>query len=130
MATTRSDVRFDNLHTQAATFEADTTLTYSATAPYGTEHVGKAVTLSEPATVKLADTGDTILGRLDRIESDGKAVVSYHGVVAFTVSDTAPFATATGVIAGASGEITADTAGTSTLKVWDIQAGRVYVYLP
>lgn len=59
----------------------DSTITYSATAPYGSTVAGLnlAVSLSADGTVKLAADAEAIVGRLELVEADNKAKVAVRG---------------------------------------------------
>lgn len=64
------------------TVKADgSTIVYSATEPYGSTAVGKAVTPSAADTVALAGDGEPILGRLEKVGPDGYCTVKWRGDV-------------------------------------------------
>lgn len=80
MADPRNAVDFGGIGYQAETYLIDdTTITYDSTQPGGSAAVGKAVTLSDGATVALAADGEAVLGKLIKVESDDKAVVQTGG---------------------------------------------------
>lgn len=80
MADPRNTVAFDDIGYEAQTFLIDnSTVTYSATATGGSAQVGLAVTLSTHKTVALAGSGEFVLGKLIKVESDNKAVVQTGG---------------------------------------------------
>lgn len=82
MADPRDDVRHDGVRQGRDTFKIDnSTITYEADQPNGSQHVGKAVTLSAADTVALAGDGAAILGRLEQVTKDKKAVVTTEGYV-------------------------------------------------
>jgi len=80
MADPRLEVGFDEIGAVLASFKIDnSTITYSATASGGSSQVGLAVTLSAADTVKLAEDGEAVVGKLVKVESDNVAVVQIAG---------------------------------------------------
>jgi hypothetical protein len=80
MADPRNDIDFGGIGYQAQTFKIDdNTITYESDQKFGSSVVGLAVTLSAAGTVALAGDGAAILGRLVKVEVDGKAVVQTGG---------------------------------------------------
>ncbi len=65
-----------------STFKTDnSTIVYDATKANGAQAtmIGKAVTLSADDTVALAADGDAVVGKLIKVEADGKATVQTGG---------------------------------------------------
>jgi hypothetical protein len=82
MADPRDSVSFVGIGYETETFLIDnSTITYSATASNGTAQEGLAVTLSGNKTVALTQDGNAVVGKLIKVESDGKAVVQTGGHV-------------------------------------------------
>lgn len=80
MADPRKDVAFEGIGAVRATYAIDnSTITFSATAANGSAQVGLAVTLSADGTVKLAEDGEAIEGKLLSVEKDNFAVVQVAG---------------------------------------------------
>lgn len=80
MADPRNAVTLVGIGYEAETFLIDNSqITYSATVAGGSSQVGLAVTLSAADTVKLAEDGEGILGKLIKVEADNKAVVQTGG---------------------------------------------------
>lgn len=80
MADPRNIVEFDGVDGRYASYKIDnSTITYDSTKENGSSQVGLAVTLSTDDTIKLAEDGNAILGRLIQVESDDKALVQYEG---------------------------------------------------
>jgi hypothetical protein len=85
MANPRNTISFEGLNGPEMTFlidgvtiVADTTGTVARGA--AATMLDKAVSLSTHKTVQLASDGDAIIGRLERVEADGKAVVRTWGM--------------------------------------------------
>ena len=82
MSDPRNTVKFKGARSERETFIIDnSTITYDATKVGGSAVVGRAVTLSGNGTVALAADGDSILGRLEQVYVDLKAVVTTDGYV-------------------------------------------------
>ncbi len=80
MADPRNATSFLGIGYEAETFEIDnSTITYSATAANGSAQAGLAVTYSDAKTVQLVGDGERVVGKLIKVESDGKAVVQTGG---------------------------------------------------
>lgn len=80
MSDPRNDVRFDGIGYMAETYKIDnSTITYDETEVGGSAEVDYAVTLSADSTVALVGDGELVLGKLIKVESDGKAVVQTCG---------------------------------------------------
>jgi hypothetical protein len=58
----------------------DSTITYDETADNGSAQVGLAVTFSADNTVALTADGETVVGKLLKVEADGKATVQTDGI--------------------------------------------------
>lgn len=64
------------------TFKIDgTDIVYSATAPWGSTVVGRAVLISANGVVRLAGAGTAVHGKLMQVEPDGYCTVRTEGVV-------------------------------------------------
>lgn len=59
----------------------DSTIVYSATEVNGSASVGLAVTFSAADTVQLVGDGEAVVGKLLKVESDGKCTVQVGGVM-------------------------------------------------
>lgn len=79
MADAREDVRFDGIGYQAVSYRHDDTITYDASKPGGSEQVGLAVTLESNSTVSLVGDGESVEGRLVKVEPGGVCVVQNRG---------------------------------------------------
>lgn len=81
-----ADPRINPKHEQIApvfdTYKYDNvTITYSAAQPGGSASINLAIKISAANTVALADTDDSILGKLLRVEADGTCLVQVGGVM-------------------------------------------------
>jgi hypothetical protein len=77
-------IKHDNLGDEPfATFDYDnSTITYDETKqPGNSAAVGKAVTMIGNKSIALVADGDLIVGRLERVEKDGRCRVKYRGHV-------------------------------------------------
>ena len=84
MADPRKTLSYQGVNAEYATFKIDnSTITYDSTQDGGSSVVGRAVTLSADATVKLAGDGDAVTGRLMTVESDGFCTVLTDGFAEF-----------------------------------------------
>jgi hypothetical protein len=84
MADPRNAVSFNGIGQLPVTFIADgVTIVYDATKTGGADAtmIGKAVTMSADGTVALAVDGDTVIGKLEKVEPDGKCHVVIAGFV-------------------------------------------------
>jgi hypothetical protein len=63
------------------------TITYSATVAGGSSQVGLAVTLSADKTIELVGDGEFVLGKLTKVEADGKATVQVAGHMTLPAGD-------------------------------------------
>lgn len=71
---------FDGMNGEYATFAIDaSTITYLATAVGGAAAVGKAVKLSADNTVALSTDASDVLGKLIKVEADGRCTVQVGG---------------------------------------------------
>lgn len=129
MANPRNTVKFNGLQYQAQTFLIDdSTITFDRDEANGSAQVGLAVTLSGDATVALCGAGDIVLGKLLKVESDGKATVQTGGYVAFPSSGA--IAAGDKIAGAANGEIAADTTAAARGIVVDASdAENVWVRL-
>lgn len=82
MANPRNIVRWQGIAYSAQTFHIDdSTITYDRDEENGSAQVGLAVMLSAAGTVALTSDGALVLGKLLKVESDGKATVQTGGYV-------------------------------------------------
>lgn len=81
MADPRNAVSFEGIGYEAETFLHDTTIVYNAALTGGAAQVGLACALvaATAKTCKLTEDGDAVLGKLVKVESDGKCVVQSGG---------------------------------------------------
>jgi len=100
MANPRATVRYDEIGTLDVTFKTDNTITYDRTKPGGSDQVGLAVTLAADDTAGLIGDGEQLLGILQRVEADGKALVRIRGY-AYAKAGTGATLTLGGGIVGA-----------------------------
>ena len=115
MSDPRNAVDFQGIRYSAETFLIDnSTITYSETVANGSAQVGFAVTLSADSTVGLVGSGEFVLGKLIKVESDNKAVVQTRGYC------TLPGGTAATLTLGL--KIVGDLGGVSTTDEGYIQA--------
>jgi len=115
MSDPRNAVDFQGIRYSAETFLIDnSTITYSETVANGSAQVGFAVTLSADSTVGLVGSGEFVLGKLIKVESDLKAVVQTKGYC------TLPGGTAATLTLGL--KIVGDLGGVSTTDEGYIQA--------
>lgn len=88
MADPRETLDFQGQHADFLTFEIDnSTITYLATADNGSSQVGLAVTYTSggDGTVKLAEDGEFVLGRLAKVSDDNYCTVQVKGVMKLPV---------------------------------------------
>jgi hypothetical protein len=74
------------------------TITYDATKTNGSAQVGLAVTLSGNNTIALTADGDFVLGKLESVESDGKARVQELGHMTLPGGDGATLTRGTKIV--------------------------------
>lgn len=80
MANPRLAVDFEGIDGHYTGFTIDgTTITWSTTANRGSAVVDRAVALAGAGIVKLAADGERVIGRLERVESDGVCTVQDGG---------------------------------------------------
>lgn len=79
MADPREDVAFDSIDYRAVTYKHDDTIVYDATKAGGSAQVGLAVTLESNKTVSLVGDGESVEGRLVKVEPGGICVVQNRG---------------------------------------------------
>lgn len=101
MTNPRNTIKFNGIGYSAQTFYTDETITYDREAENGSAQAGLAVTLSDDATVGLAGAGDLVLGKLLKVESDGKATVQTGGYVALPAGEGATIAAGDQVVGAA-----------------------------
>lgn len=108
MAAGRNKVDYTGIGYQAITVEIDaSTILFDATQPGGSAQVGKAVTWVDDDIVKLTEDGEFVLGKLLKVEPDGKANVQHRGMVTLPAG-TGPAAVTQGkAIVGALGAASA-----------------------
>ena len=77
----RSDIGWEGqLHDELPFLIDNSTITYNDQQPYGSAQVGKAVKYSGNKTIALATDGSEVIGKLIRVEKDGKAAVQVRGM--------------------------------------------------
>lgn len=80
MTDARTTLKFEGIRAEQTTYDIDdSTITYESDQANGSSVVGRAVTLSTHKTVALAGDGEHVLGKLIKVEADGKAVVQDSG---------------------------------------------------
>jgi len=80
MADPRSAVNLEGIGYESETFQIDnSTITYDANQPGGSEQVGLAVTLASANTVELVGDGEAVLGKLVQVDSDNFCTVQTGG---------------------------------------------------
>lgn len=90
MANPRNTIKFQGIQYQAQTYLIDdNTIKYDGTKDNGSAQAGLAVTLSDDGTVALTADGNAVLGKLIKVESDGKATVQTGGYVDLPGGDAA-----------------------------------------
>ena len=99
MANPRDQVKFDGIGGEYATYEIDdSTITYSSSETRGSAAVDKAVTLSGNATVALAGDGEDVIGKLIKVEADGKANVQVGGYMKLPGGEGATLTLGAGIV--------------------------------
>lgn len=82
MSNPRDVVDFTGIDPLALTFLIDdSTITYDKNKVGGSAQVGLAVEMSDDKTVALVSDNGRVLGRLEKVEADKKAVVTVGGCV-------------------------------------------------
>jgi hypothetical protein len=81
MADPREDVAFDDIDFRSVTYLHDDTIVYNAALQGGSAQVGLTVTLESNKTVSLIGDGESVEGRLIKVEPGGIAVVNNKGYV-------------------------------------------------
>lgn len=81
MSDPREAVAFDDIDFRSVTYNHDDTIVYDADAQGGSAQVGLAVTLESNKTVSLVGDGESVEGRLIKVEPGGIAVVQNKGYV-------------------------------------------------
>lgn len=79
MADPREAVAFDDIDYRAISYNHDDTIVYDATKAGGSTQVGLAVTLESNKTVSLVGDGESVEGRLVKVEPGGVCVVQNKG---------------------------------------------------
>lgn len=79
MADPREAVAFDDIDYRAITYNHDDTIVYNAAVAGGSAQVGLTVTLESNKTVSLIGDGESVEGRLVKVEPGGIAVVQNKG---------------------------------------------------
>lgn len=79
MADPREAVAFDDIDFRSVTYNHDNTIVYDAAVAGGSAQVGLAVTLESSKTVSLVGDGESVEGRLIKVEPGGIAVVQNKG---------------------------------------------------
>lgn len=80
MADPRNAVSFDGIGERRETYLIDgVTITYDATKANGSAQAGLTVTESAAGTAALTADGNGVLGKLIKVDADGKAVVQTAG---------------------------------------------------
>lgn len=79
MADPRAAVSHEGVGYHADTYPHDATIVFDATLVGGSAQVGLAVTLEDDDLVTLVGDGEGVLGRLEKVESDGFCVVQTGG---------------------------------------------------
>ena len=74
---------------QVATFVHDDTIVYDAAETNGSAQVGLAVTVESSNVVSLVGDGESVLGKLLRVDSDGFCSVQHEGFMELPGGDSA-----------------------------------------
>lgn len=78
---------------------------FDNTVPGGTPDVGKAVTMDSDGKVDIATTGEEIFGKLEKLESDGLAVIVDDGFIDFDILAGQTITYGSGLVGGALGTV-------------------------
>ena len=98
MADPRNAISHKGIGYHAETYLHDNTIVYDNTEVGGSAQVGLAVTLESADTVTLVGDGEGVLGKLVKVESDGKAIVQTGGTVELPGGDGATLTPQTGIV--------------------------------
>lgn len=79
MADPREAVAFDDIDFRSVSYNHDDTIVYDPLVAGGSAQVGLAVTLESDKTVSLVGDGESVEGRLIKVEPGGIAVVQNKG---------------------------------------------------
>lgn len=104
MANPRMTHRVDELHTQRATFGADSSIVFTRDYPHGFQNVGAPVKITGEMEVGLCADAEVPFGALERVYPDGSVVVAYHGAVEFK-ADAAAVTFGKAVVANGTGGV-------------------------
>lgn len=132
MANPRMTHRVDELHTQRATFGADSSIVFTRDYPHGFQNVGAPVKITGEMTVGLASAAEAPFGALERVYPDGSVVVAYHGAVEFK-ADAAAVSFGSAVVANGTGGVrdansVASESGVGTVAS-EVVDGKVFVVI-
>ena len=99
MADPRNTVSYTRNQAQDETYIIDaSTITFDVTKVNGSAQVGLAVTLSGNNTIKLTEDGEFVLGKLMKVEGDGKAAVQESGFMTLPGGASASLTRGKGVV--------------------------------
>ena len=98
MSDPRNAVSFEGIGFEAETFVHDATIVYNSALAGGSAQVGLAVTNEGSQTVSLVGDGENILGKLIKVEQDGKCVVQTGGFVTLPGGDGATLTEGTKIV--------------------------------
>jgi len=108
------------VHARYTTFLIDgTSITYLATAQFGSNQVGKAVELVAAGTVGLCATGHEVFGKLIKVEADNVATVQDRGYCDLPYDGSPTYTAVNNAIVGgaAAGNVTVAAAVAATAAV-------------
>lgn len=96
---------YSNIGQRRVTYQIDDdTIQFSRDAAHGSAGVGLAVTLSGDNEVALAGDGEAVLGRLEKVEADGSAVVTEIGHVKLPAGDGATLTLGSKIVGDLNGD--------------------------
>lgn len=101
MANPRNVISFQGIGVRRVTYLVDgVTIVADRTKPFGSDQAGKnlAVSLSAHKTVQLASDGEAIIGRLEGVEPDGKAIIADVGYLEFKGGASATLTPGTAIV--------------------------------
>jgi hypothetical protein len=98
MPSGRENISFEGIGYEAETFEHDATIVYDATEEGGSAQVGLAVSNEGSQTVTLVGDGENVLGKLIKVEQDGKCVVQTGGYMELPGGDAATLTEGTKIV--------------------------------
>jgi hypothetical protein len=99
MSNPRATQTNDGIAPVVGTFYYDnSSVTYDATKAGGSASVGLAVTLSDDNTIATAADGEFVLGKLLRVEADGRCAVQIGGVVQLPGGNSATLTLGSGIV--------------------------------